>query len=281
MERLYNVQRKLFWIPFISTLLLAIYTEVLIAQRKSARLNLFKLVVLLAGAVLAALLGSRYLLSGVYPLLNFIFIWGILTLANLFMLEFQKKLLPQEAVEVTAESAIKYVMITVFVIPLIVAIVFCSVVIIQALNSNNDISDLNGADDYSLNTLVIGEMISVDESGMIFHEQYQFGGDSTAINGRFEKTDRDTVTYRGSRFSGWSVVQSTLTDSDTVTFTVNSRVQSGNFAIFVVVDGVLYCEIPVNQAYTLKIDNASGKTITVKAAGESAEFTLDVARAFS
>ena len=80
------------------------------------------------------------------------------------------------------------------------------------------------------------------------------------------------------KFSGIDTLQATQTDSNSMTLTVESTLNSGNMEIIIVIDGEYYQHIPTGSKQTIVLEDIAGKLVLVKMAAESADVRVVVER---
>ena len=122
------------------------------------------------------------------------------------------------------------------------------------------IEDINGPDDYSLNTITEENIIERDIAATGFKKSDGFFSDG--------------ITFSADAFSGVSEIMCTtmLFDSDFSLDVTNFEINSGNFMIAVVNDGEIVAVIdPENPSCDLKDVNGA---LSLVIAGESADFSF-------
>lgn len=301
MKKLQKTQRYISFVPIVSFLIVLIITAFELKRNKVKMAKWAHFMAIFFGAGIATTILNDVLLSGQFPLLNFIASWIILTFASLLFVDLQCKCI-SENVSVTEEEKDETVVsasdtpkklqmfsknkkiwkaLLVFVIPLIVAVIFVSVKISSGVKNHKEmtIADTNGAEDFSLNTLTQEDILKEANDYTMWKVGSSREGESSGIDDyRLEKVDRDKVHQYADSFSGVTVVHATKCNADTLTLHIESKVESGNFLVFVLVDGVLYEEIAPNTNKEISLADVNGKTVTVKIAGESADFDITVSR---
>lgn len=145
-----------------------------------------------------------------------------------------------------------------------------------------DVKDMNG-DDTSLAVFTDDDICDELPDNYCLNSIRESEGDSSYSDEDYEDFDMDTVTLMAkSSFSGVGVVQVTYGKSDTITFSVTSKLTEGNLRI-VLFDytnlTVLYdFEVGTTDSFTLT--DASEGEYEVRVAGESAIFDITASRTF-
>lgn len=144
----------------------------------------------------------------------------------------------------------------------IFAVVIVVIVGISFLtNDLEHIEDTNGADNYELQKITDEDIIEMDMGALNLDVK----------EGAITKT-----TYSSKKYTGVSEIYSTNMVGNRLDITINhARVDSGNFKIVLLENDKIVHEFKLNeltQTYTLK--NPSGY-ISLRIAGESADFQLD------
>lgn len=142
------------------------------------------------------------------------------------------------------------------------------------------IFDKNGPEDFSVVTFTEEDIKNAVESdyGAIGNGQFNDGEHSDVEDFWLEDVDYDMTRYTSFSMNGILIVNATKTQSDNMTLTVTSTVESGNTQLFVFIDDTLYSEVDINSRETLSLSGISGKTVYVKAACENANMTIQVER---
>ncbi len=149
------------------------------------------------------------------------------------------------------------------IMAIIGAIVMVAVAAIWFLNSNLEhIEDTNGIDNFSLQTITDANIINRDIGAM----------------GLKTSTDSisNTTTYSSNKFTGVEEIYGTNIWGNRFEITVNhARVDSGNFKIVLLENYNIVHEFTLNElTQTFVLDNPDGY-ISLRIAGESADFKLD------
>ncbi len=288
MSRLAKTQKVLCLLPYLSTVIV-FFISMMQLKKHRAGVKLWALLFGIffgAGALAAVITGT--VMSGQYPILDFIVTWCILTLANFGFIEVQKR---AETCSVTEEGEVhamevqrkrKYYLLAVFAVGLlaflIVLFAFVLPMVIDHLNSFSRIEDINGAEDTSLNTITREDILAEEHTSSMLMVGYHTEGAASGVTGKYKKYDADTVRYSIGEFHGVAVAQATRSASDRLILTVDSEVEEGNLAIVVTVDGEYYCDAAVGSAEQIVLEGVKDKLVLVKIAGESARISVQIAR---
>lgn len=140
------------------------------------------------------------------------------------------------------------------------------------------IEDTNGPDDYSLCQLTMEDIFADHHSTYSSMSSFAKSGKATNVTGNLRDCDFTKCTYRAKKFSGVMSVHATKTSANTLTLQIQTKVESGNLEVVILVDGQYYATVPVNSNRTIVLENISGKLVVVKMAGESAALDITVER---
>ena len=123
------------------------------------------------------------------------------------------------------------------------------------------IEDTNGADDFSLVTITQKDLVGG-------------GFSSKAMTARFDVNGK--IEYSVGKFSGVEVVEEVRVKqgASSVTFAVNTTLESGNLYVYVRHDGQIVGELAIGQNDTLTLENPPAGKYELCTAGESAKFKL-------
>ena len=135
-----------------------------------------------------------------------------------------------------------------------------------------------------LDVYTVEEIYSADRYHLRSVPAYR--GDSTNVTGIKQAYDYDYVLYDNTFLfpkilDGIKTLQVTLTEKETVYFSIDCELFKGNAAIFVFVDGQIYRQIDPAADTRIKIEDASNKEIVIKLVGIKAKFDLELERSFS
>ena len=131
-----------------------------------------------------------------------------------------------------------------------------------SLAACGQIEDTNGEDDYSL--------------AVITHEELVKGTNSSSKIGSMRTQINDKLTVKVSKFSGVEALDSITADNSTksITFSVQSTLESGNFFVYVRHDGQIVGELEIGKSDTLTIKQPTPGKYELCVAGESASYEL-------
>ena len=150
-------------------------------------------------------------------------------------------------------------------------------------NSSRDLKDLNGDESIALNTITTEDITSGVTNSFFFKStkstKRRNALYSEYING-YSEYNYETINLKVEKFNGISIFQATKTKNDTVTLVMNSEITKGNFRAIVMVDGNYYADFELNGESRVVVDNAAGKEILVKIAGEEACIDVKISRVY-
>ena len=148
-------------------------------------------------------------------------------------------------------------------LPLLAAVALIVVAVIWFTGSNLEhIADTNGPDDFTLQTITDDNIRNRDIGALNV-------GQSTSLVS-------DTVTYSSKKFTGVYEVFTENIVTNRYEITVNhARVDAGNFKMVLCVDDEIVHEFTLNTlSQTFVLEYVNG-TVSLRIAGESAEFMFD------
>ncbi len=283
-------------LPLHSIIFVSIVTYIKLRTNKAKNTYWIKYVFTTLLSFLAIIIYNSVVMTGENLFLNYIGSVCLVFPFNYYLINLQGKChtLNEVTVVSSSESNLNETVATdskkkkrksIIIISIVGTAVFCCsllVLVAVCFNAINKrvIEDTNGPDDYSLNTLTVNDVkISEKDSFSSFMSSSSYSGDKTKIkNKNLIAADYDKAIESAQSFSGILTINATLTDQDTVTFSVNSSVESGNFAIFIFIDGNYHSEIEINSKQTITLQNISGKTVCIKIAGEDANMRIELTR---
>jgi hypothetical protein len=159
---------------------------------------------------------------------------------------------------------------------ILLALAAAIVLIVMGRAKPIDIPDENGAEDYSLAVLTDNEIC--EEAPKYSCRVFGVGIDENADSAN---NSAKIVAEAKSSFSGVAVLQKTECETEKVTFTVNCERTAGNLRVMLMSENMYVLhDFAVGESSSFTVENAKGKTFQLRAAGESAEFTIVVERAF-
>ena len=175
----------------------------------------------------------------------------------------------------------KNIIIIVTAVILTVVFLICFIPkLIEIIKFESEIPDLNGPDNYSLATLTESDILEDYGSRMLMTGTSK-QCEKTNVKGIYEDDDRDEVSSHAKIFDGVYTAQATKISGDALTFNISSVVKSGNFAIYILIDGEIYCQADINCNTEISLDNIKNKIVLVKIVGEGADFEFKIKRIIS
>ena len=141
--------------------------------------------------------------------------------------------------------------------------------------------DLNGEDDFSLAVLTDEDICAEDNVCYCVVFGLNVSGAKSYADEDYWH-DGDTVEASAATpLSGVSLLQSTYGTTETVTFTVECARTKGNVRIVLLDENLdIIHDFSVTEKSSYTVNNAKGKELEIRVAGESAEFTINVSREF-
>ena len=136
---------------------------------------------------------------------------------------------------------------------------------VLAVGCGPEIADTNGPDDYSLATITEDNIINQDLGCSSY---------SMSPGSEDESYMEETTKFKGKEFSGVSRIYMTnfLGKSDVAVDVYNLTVDSGNFALLVLLDGEIVHEFKIGElTETFEMKDING-TFEIIIAGETADF---------
>lgn len=283
-NKIEKYQKYICVIPFISTAIILLITYVNLAKNKAGFKKWFRLCAIMLCATFLSGLLNRFVLSGEFPVLNWLASALIFTGANFALIDLQEN--PTEDGECSNKRKFvlsKKTTIWLFVffgaVILIVFLLFVLPAFLRLLCFETQYPDLNGENDFSLCHLH-AEEITQEESYELIRSSYSFYGSSTNVEGILEGQDFDECLFKAKIFDGVLVAQATKIDQKLLTLAIESTVTKGNFEIFVMVDGMIQESIEANSKKTITLEEIQGKNVLVILAGEGAEFSFQIKRSY-
>ena len=157
------------------------------------------------------------------------------------------------------------------------AFVFISIVFISATINHNKYQDTNGLDNFSLQHITDEQIINGSIGITKNNYRSNSGGEKTGIE-NYSGVDREYINVSARKLSGVELVQATKATTDNVEITADTKVESGNFRLVVVIDEDIYSDFEINTKDTIKIKNCRDKEIFVYIAGENTKFKVTIER---
>ena len=285
MNLLKKQQRILQFLPIISTPIIALLTIIEILKKKKRAFYWGILTAILLGSVVVIYIVNEIIMSGLFPILNFLASWGLSVLTNMLLIAFQERLDKNETISSAPRNCSKTSkkFLIVVVVLALVGIVFVAFKISFAMKMHRNISieDTNG-DIIELNTItesdISSDMHHPCEYTMINCGKGNKGGSSGVTESQLAKLDYDSVSMYADEFSGILILQATKITTDCLRFDIESEVKKGNFAIAIVIDGAIYDYGQADSCDTIIVENAQDKIALLVIAGETADFQIKVQR---
>ncbi len=163
-------------------------------------------------------------------------------------------------------------------VAIIVAIL---IAVIISLASESNFVDTNGPENFALTEITRDDILSKNNNYRSSMASEQHSGRHTNIIGtKLPDVDYDHISRSFGKIHGVVILQATKISGNTLTFNINSSVESGNAEIVIIVDGEYYCSVDVNQNQSITLQNISNKEILIKLAGEEAKMKIDVTRVY-
>ncbi len=299
MSNIYKIQRYLSFIPGVSTLFIMVYTMIDLKKHKAGTKGWTLFGVVFFSSGILGFVINEFVMTGLFPLLNFAVSWVISIVANNLFVDLQIKCAKEhEKREKTERPDLgrkenakqmqhkpqKGLIVAVAIIFLLVfSIIFCLTQIIPNLKAHKrkTIADTNGTENFSLNTITQAQILDdASEFTMTAFGENCDGNQSLVLDTSLKEQDYDKVFLSANEFSGVKVLQATVTETELLTLSIDSEVTSGNFVIVIVVDGQHYCDVAINRFEQITLEHIKGKTVLVKIAGETAKIKISVERSF-
>lgn len=147
--------------------------------------------------------------------------------------------------------------------------------------TNAEIKDLNGEADFSLASLTDEDICAEKTSYHCVAVRLSSSGSKSYVDKDY-LYDVDTVKVSATTpFSGVYILQATYGKTDTVRFTVECARTKGNLRLVLVDENSdIIHDFSVTEGSSYTVNDAKGKEFEIRAAGESAEFAVNVSREF-
>ncbi len=158
-----------------------------------------------------------------------------------------------------------------------VAFVLSGIVFGSVAINHNKYKDTNGADNFSLQHITDEQIINGSTGITKTNYQIYSSGEKTGIE-NFSDFDSENVRITVDKLSGVELIQATKATTKNVEITADTRVESGNFRLVVVIDKEIYKDFDINKKDTIRIKNCKGKEIFVHVVGENAKFEATIER---
>lgn len=150
----------------------------------------------------------------------------------------------------------------------------------ESNNPYSKLEDTNGPENTSLAYITKEAMLTDEEHGSSwFVSEGQYGEQTNAK--KYRNDDYDRIHFSAKKSSGISTKQATKIEEGTLTLKITSELTKGNAEIIIVIDGEYHSSVPLNETYTITLDDIAGKTVLVRMGCEAAEIDVTVERTIS
>lgn len=288
MNNSHKIQKWLSFIPFLSSVIIVIITYIALHRNKVRPMQWVMFSLICSGTILIVFVLNEFVMSGKFLILNFIATFCIITLMNFMLIDLQiksaKTRVLEESTKDTASKSHFRNNVIIIVVVCVLVVASLSFVGVKVYNGwryhrEHTIEDTNGENDYSLNTITKEEIEATLSDYTIRWFGESFEGDKTSVGDEvLSRYDCDRAYMQAKSYSGIRPLQVTKTSENTIQFSVNSTVKSGNFAIIIFVENEYYCEVEINKSENIVLENIADKTVLIKVAGESADVTIEIVR---
>lgn len=293
--KLHKIEKISCAVPFFSTFFI-IWAAMYDMKRHKASIKrriYFGAILVVTTFVLFLLNGS--VLADAKTSVHFIVSGSITTIANLFIIDVQERCFKdfqernanpdeQPSKRKKPKKFVLYIVLGHVMMFAMVMIVLC--IKIGDLVKEEEIlrekyKDINGPDDVSLAYITVDDLVEmrdIEWLGKYIVGAGNLGEEHTLVEGEF--ASRDTAVYR--RKYGTAVGDSTLMatkiDSGKIILKADIQVESGNAEFIIMIDGVYYDHIPINQPVTIELNDVAGKLVLVRAGYELAQVSISLDR---
>lgn len=272
-----TAQKWICLIPLISTTIIVVLTYINFSMHKASVKKWFQFVATVVIALFVSALIDKYLLSGLFPVFNWIVDVLIWTVVNFILIDLQ---VDNSNNKTTIALSKKQIILITISLCILIAVLFCAICIpkfIEIFKFESEIPDTNGPDNYSLATLTEDDVLS-DYGSRMLMSSHSKKGSETSVKGVYQDDDKDEVCVSAKIFDGVYTAQATKINTDKLMFNISSVVESGNFAIYILIDGEIYCQADINCETQVKLENIKDKLVLIKIVGEAANFEFCVTR---
>ncbi len=282
--KIFKIQKFLSIIPYFSTYSI-LFISMFLLKRFRATKGCWLLFYGICIAVVTCVGGVFYTLSETNLLLAHIICILLCTAANFALIYLQEKTYrifqqkTHESIQEKYNENIPTKNIFAVIGISLGGIVVILLVLLIVLKSYDPIEDINGADT-SLAVFTQDEVLAGGNGWDARFVSEGLYGDHTNVAGKTkaEKYDYDKCVYECGTGSGVKTMQITNIESDTLTLTIESALESGNMEIYILIDGSLYSTVPVGQVYETTMEDIAGKEVEVRFAAEGAKLSMTVIR---
>lgn len=311
MSKFQKTQKWLSFIPYYSTLFIAIVTYVVMTKNKAKFKQWVKYSIICVLSVIAVYILNEYLMTGEHIVLNVIASGALLFLTNSFLIELQMKCLnsvkttdaeekvndenvsqnktegyksnkPGSFSDFCKKHKIALIITSCILATVLIFGLIIGLIVAKLVKSYNEdvIKDINGVSDYSLAVITQDKIDSIEyEKYFSFMSGYSFNGERSDIEDkRLREVDHTESSASAKSFNGVKMLNATKTESNVIEYEITSSVESGNFAIMIYIDDVYYSNVNINTTEKITLENISGKTVLIKIIGEDANMRVVAVR---
>ena len=141
--------------------------------------------------------------------------------------------------------------------------------------------DINGEEDYSLAIFTDEDICEVRNKTYCIGYGYSPKGEKSFTDEDYWQDADRASAETWTTFSGTAVLQVTYGKTNLIEFAVECERTEGNLRIVLLNENYeIIHDFSIEEASSFIVENASGKTYQIRVTGESAKFTVDVAREF-
>ena len=261
------------FVPFWSTLFVAVATYIDLTRKrvKMKYWAVYAVIFFISFLVLGAV--NRFLLTGENLWINFLTSGLILFGTNYALVKLQLYV-----AKVNDPRPFRRFPVHAIWIPCLITVVAFIVVIVVLIvqGGSRHIEDINKE---STELAVITQEDVITESWFVANwSNTDLTGNQTQVNQLFDQYDYDTINRSIKKLSGVMILQATQVESGTVTLQVETKLLEGNAELYVVIDGQIYTQLPLNEVNQITLTDVDNKLILVKLAAESANVQISVSR---
>lgn len=266
-------------VPGISTMVLTAVTCAELRKRNSRLVNYIYLGLNIAISCLVLILLNGFIMTGQHLILNMIASGILLFLTNYLCVELQQKCIKEQAESDQKKTSAKNIFDVLYISLGGIAIIILLILLIVLLWTPEPLEDLNGADT-SLAVLTRDEVLSGSNGWEAQFVSDELNGGQTNVSKKqkADAYDFDQCSFKCKMINGVKTMQITNIDSNTLTLSIESVLESGNLEIFILINNSFYEEVPVGQKYTTTLEGISGKDVEVRFAAEGAKMSINVIR---
>ena len=271
MTKFQKIQKISSVIPFYSSIFVFFATMFELKKQKASgkKWFLFYLIFCLSG--LAAFFLNAVIMSGKFPVLNYIASGLVLGVANILCVDLQ--IYGQGEKPSAKDFRIGMIIFLAYT-----ALIILSGVLILGINAVTEVEDPNGETITSVANIQLEDILHTKKSCTSFVSSTSYEGTHTKVAQDLEEYDRDVCRYQSKKLSGILTLQATQSEHNSLTLYIDSSLTKGNLEFFVIVDGALYERIPANTSPSVTVENAAGKLVIVRLAAEDAACSVSVER---